>query len=282
MQSQLDCEQETEKNLVISNIEFIEIGGGTQYGNALDSITIDPKFIEASRKLRLEMVNLARVQELMIKRQSEYKLILNNMRGEAVFLPLAERLKKTVVNVMHLPLFSELASLFNQYNTSLIAISNAQRREFVDLNYLANIYNPVNTKIFSYNSTSKNYALMMSTIGYHKNQKEAIAACKKTDTPLVLAGKIRDQDYFDREIAPHVDGKTVIYHGELDFEAKLDLYRQARVFLFPILWQEPVGLGVIESRACGTPVIAYPHGGPSEIIINGKNGYLRNSVSEMA
>ncbi len=279
---ELEFEKESQKEKILSQIEFIEIGGGTQFGQVSDSISIDLKRQEASRKLRLENTYLARVIKLMIERHQDYEIILNNLRGEAVLLPIAQMLNKKFIHVCHLNIFLELADLFKEYQTQLITISNSQRTDYSDLNYLATIYNPINTKIFSFNSKPKNYALMISTIGYHKNQKDAILACQKAKIPLILAaGKIRDLEYFNQEIKPFIDNKNVIYYGDLDFSDKLKLYQEAKVFLFPILWNEPFGLVCIEALSCGTPVIAYPHGGPKEIIINGDNGFLVDSVNEM-
>ena len=123
---------------------------------------------------------------------------------------------------------------------------------------------------------------MISTIGYHKNQKDTILACQKAEIPLILAGKIRDIEYFEKEIKPLINNTNVVYKGELNFQEKIELYRNAKVFLFPIKWQEPFGLVLIEALSCGTPVIAYPHGGPKEIIENNMNGYLVENVEQMA
>ncbi len=279
---QLDFEKEEKKQLLLGNIEFIEIGGGTQFGNAKDSIKSNPIQEEASRKLRIEMLNLAEVQKLIIEKKDEYNMILNNMRGEAIFFSLIKLLKKRFINVCHLNIFPKLASFFAEYEVEIITISDNQRKDFPNLKYLSTIYNPISTKIFAFNPKPKNYALMISTIGYHKNQKDAILACQKADIPLVLAGKIRDQDYFEKEIKPYIDDKNVIYYSELGFEEKLKLYQEAKMFLFPILWQEPFGLVCIEALSCGTPVIAYPNGGPKEIVKDKINGFLVKNFNEMA
>lgn len=279
---QLILEKAPNIESIVKCIEFIEIGGGTGFGTQEDSLIIDLSKVEASRKLRLEMLNLALVQKLMIDRKDQYDVVLNNMRGEGILIPLANLLKKKFINVMHLNIFSELADIFRYYNTYIISISNAQRQEFPDLNYLATIYNPIHVESFTFEKNPEDYALTIGTVGLHKNQKDAIIACLKAKTPLVIAGKIRDQDYFDKDIKPYIDGINVVYHGELNFEQKLRLYQKAKVFLMPIAWQEPFGLVAIESLACGTPVIAYPNGGPKEIVIEGKTGFLVNSPNEMA
>jgi len=279
---QLEIEHEEQSSTILKAIEFIEIGGGTAHGNQEDKKIMNPSQTEASRLLRLEMVHLAQVLSLMDDRRNDYAAILTNMRGEAVFLSTARMLGKPIIPVMHLNVFAELASLFQKYQTPIITISHAQQTSFPSLSYLDTIYNPVHIESLPYNPTPRNYALMMGTIGFHKNQKDAITACKLAGMPLILAGKIRDQDYFNREIKPHIDGKTVTYHGELEFGVKLKLYREARVFLFPVTWQEPFGLVLIEALACGTPVIAYPHGGPAEIVQEGVTGFLVRSPEQIA
>lgn len=267
---------------ILQNIEFIEIGGDTQYGNAADAIKLDKSQIEASRKMRLEMTYLAQVQQLMMDRKDDYSFVLNNMRGEAILLPLAALLQKPLINVMHLNIFQELADTFSKYNTHIITIGKHQKDAFPHLNHLATIPNPINVSSFTFNKHPKHYALMLSTIAYHKNQKAAIQAAKKAQIPLILSGKIRDEDYFKTEIEPHIDGKHVSFMKELDFFTKAKLYSEAKVFLFPIEWEEPFGLVVIEALASGTPVIAYPHGEVAEIVKDGKTGYLVNNPEEMA
>lgn len=267
--------------------------------------------IESSRGLRKENVYLGEVIEQLIKRKDDYDVILNNMRGEAVLLPVAKLLDKPFVNVMHLPLFPELAEAFKTYNTNIITISNAQRKGFTDLNYLATVNNCVDTEKFvvstkseirnpnvetnSNDQNSKNsnisnfdicasdlnsdYILMMGTIGRHKNQAGAIRIAKETGMKLVLAGKIRDQDYFE-ELKKDIDGIQIKWVGEMGFEKKLKLYQNAKVFIFPILWEEPFGLVMIEAMACGVPVVAYNNGAIPEVVVNGVNGFVIESGNE--
>ena len=233
----------------------------------------DLRFSESSRKLRLEMIVLALVSQGLLDYKDEFDLILNNMRGEAVFLPTAKLISKPFVNVMHLNFFPELANLFNKYKTPIITISNSQRNEFPGLNYLSTVYNGVDTEQFSFNKTPSDYLLMVGSIGRHKNQGAAIRVAKKLGMKLVLAGKIRDQDYFE-ELKKDIDGQQIIYFGEVGFDEKLKLYREAKAFLFPILWEEPFGLVMIEAMSCGTPVIAFRNGATSEVVVDGKSGFV--------
>ena len=262
------------------NIDVVEIGGGNVVAGSNTEKQFDPKYMEASRKLRLEMVYLSEVSEKLVELKDKYDVILNNMRGEAVFLPVAKFLGKPFVNVMHLNLFAELAQVFKDYNTSIITISDAQRKTFPDLNYLSTVYNCVDVQKYAFNPNPSDYLLMMGTIGRHKNQGEAIMVAKELGVRLILAGKIRDQDYFD-EIKKEIDGERIKWVGEIGFEEKLKLYQNAKAFLFPILWDEPFGLVMIEAMACGTPVIAFNHGAISEVITDGSTGYVVENHNQM-
>ena len=83
-----------------------------------------------------------------------------------------------------------------------------------------------------------------------------------------------DREYFEEKIKPLIDGKSVIYHGEIGHEALVELYSGAMATLYPISWHEPFGLVMTESMACGTPVIAYNIGSVSEIVRDGVTGYI--------
>lgn len=267
-------------NFSEQNIEVIEVGGGDVAAGARSEKQFNPTVTEASRKLRLEMVYLSEVSEKLIELKDKYDVILNNMRGEAVFLPVAKLLGKPFVNVMHLNLFAELANVFQTYNTNIITISNAQRKNFPGLNYLFTVYNCVDVLRYAFNPSPQDYLLMIGTIGRHKNQGEAIAVAKELGMKLVLAGKVRDQDYFE-EIKKDIDGERIKWVGEIGFEEKLKLYQNAKAFLFPILWEEPFGLVLIESMACGVPVIAFNHGAIPEVVRDGLTGYVVGNHEQM-
>jgi len=269
-------------NFSEKNIEVIEVGGGDVVAGGSRERQFNPSLMEASRKLRLETTYLAEVSGKLIELKDKYDVILNNMRGEAVFLPVAKFLGKPFVNVMHLNLFTELAEMFSKFKTNIITISNAQRKSFPDLNYLATVYNCVDVEKYIFNPVPQDYLLMIGSIGRHKNQAEAIIVAKELGMKLILAGKVRDQDYF-QEIKKDIDGKQIKWIGEIDFAEKLRLYQNAKAFLFPILWEEPFGLVMIEAMACGTPVVAFANGAIPEVIVDGKTGFVieRNSRNDM-
>lgn len=268
------------KNFQGSKVKVIEIGAGDVVAGSSQEQKLDPVLTEASRKLRLEIVYLSEVAEKLIENKDQYDLILNNMRGEGVFLPVAKLLNKPFINVMHLNLFPELASLFKTFNTNVITISNAQRKQYPDLNYLSTVYNGVDVNRFPFNPNPKDYLLMMGTIGRHKNQAAAIKAAKQLGMELILAGKIRDKDYFE-EIKKDIDGKQIKLIGEISSSEKVKLCQEAKAFLFPILWEEPFGLVMIEAMSCGTPVIAFNNGAIPEVVADSLTGYVVENDTQM-
>ena len=105
-----------------------------------------------------------------------------------------------------------------------------------------------------------------------KGPHRAIAAARAIDVPLVFAGVIQpgQQAFFDREVAPHIDGDRVRFVGEVGGAAKQSLFARARGLLMPIRWDEPFGMVMVEALACGTPVIAFPEGAARELVSTGR------------
>lgn len=266
-------------SLVSDRYRLIEIGGGD---TVVGSSNAPQEIVESSRKLRTEMAYLTEVLGWMEEHAREFDVVINNMRGgEVLFHQHAQKLTKAYVNVMHLPMFQALADFCQEYNTPLVSISNAQRTPFPNLNYVGTVYNGVDIADFPYESTSGDYLLMMGSITPHKNQKTGISVAKAVGAKLVIAGKIGDPAYYTKEIAPHIDGTTVIHHGELGMDEKVALYKNAQVLLFPVLWEEPFGLVMIEAMACGTPVVAFRRGAVPEVVVDGKTGFIVDTQDQM-
>ena len=270
----------TKENFKDTKVQVIEVGEGDLVSGSAKEAQFDKTRVESSRKLRMEIVYLTQAAGLLIDHKDEYDVILNNMRGEALFLPVAKLLQKPFVNVMHLNLFPALADLFRTYKTHVITISNAQRNDFTDLDYLATVYNGVDIDKYSYNAVPKDYLLMMGSIARHKNQKAAIEVAKKAGMKLVLSGKIGQPDYF-AEIKPMIDESGVTYIGEISFAEKLKLYQEAKAFIFPINWDEPFGLVMIEAMSCGTPVVAFNKGAVPEVVVDNSTGFVVEGVDQM-
>lgn len=146
------------------------------------------------------------------------------------------------------------------------------------------IYNGIPIELFTYNDEAEDYLLFAGRITKVKGVIEAIKVAKIAGRKLIILGKVdsTDIEFYEEEVKSLIDGKQIIYLGEVTAEERNHYYGNAKCLLFPISWHEPFGLVLVEAMACGTPVIGFNMGSVSEIIENGKTGYVVSTVQEMA
>jgi glycosyltransferase involved in cell wall biosynthesis len=158
----------------------------------------------------------------------------------------------------------------------MVAISEAQRSYAPDLPWVATVHNSVRPSTFPLRTDKEPFALFLGRFSATKGPHLAIDAARAAGLPIVLAGKCSEPSehaFFEREIKPRLGSDTEIF-GVADAAAKRDLLSRACVMLFPICWEEPFGLVMIESMACGTPVVAMRRGSVPEIVVNGVTGII--------
>lgn len=164
------------------------------------------------------------------------------------------------------------------------SISNSQQKG--PLNYIATVYNGINTAQYPFEKNPDDYFAWLGKINPVKGTKEAILAVKKANSRLILMGAVekgvaQSYTYFKKEIEPLIDNKQIIFYENVGLPEKAQLLGKAKALLNPIRWPEPFGLVMIESQATGTPVIAFPKGAAPEIIQDNKTGFLVSSLPEM-
>jgi len=159
-----------------------------------------------------------------------------------------------------------------------VAISAADRRS--DLRYAATIHHGIPIGDFPFDPGGCDSLLFFGRIHPDKGPAEAIRAARASGHRLDMYGILQDVAYHDREIAPHVDGVTVRYHGVVGGAVRVKALGAARALLHLVNFDEPFGLSVIEAMACGTPVIATRRGSMAELITHGVTGFLVDSVEE--
>jgi glycosyltransferase involved in cell wall biosynthesis len=151
-----------------------------------------------------------------------------------------------------------------------------QRKPRPHLNWVANCHNALDFSVYPFKPTRGDYLLFLGRLSPDKGAHRAIAVAMETGLPLKIAGKKQDPKeltYFHEFVEPHlVDG--IEYLGEVSHGEKVELLQNARATLFPIEWEEPFGLVMIESMACGTPVIATRWGAVPEVIEHGRSGII--------
>ena len=186
-----------------------------------------------------------------------------------------------------------------------ISISRAMQKllpkEFRDIGYIHNSLDPttlsfrarpgIYTKKSSrgdprFRGNDRGYLTWLGKIVPDKGTHEAILAAKEAGEQFVFGGIVDKYDklsvdYFQTKVKPLIDDNQVVYIGPLDVRAKNKLMGGAKAFLNPIAWEEPFGMVMVESMACGTPVISYNRGAAPELIKNGKNGFLVKNRKEM-
>jgi glycosyltransferase involved in cell wall biosynthesis len=191
----------------------------------------------------------------------------------------------TVVTA-HGPVTGELAHYYRRIcdSVALVAISEAQRTAAPALRWSGMVHNAVQVAEFPFRADKDDYALFLGRLSPDKGLHLAIEAAAEAGLRLVVAAKCQEpaeRDYFRRQIAPRLhDGVEML--GEVKRDRKLDLLASARCLLFPICWEEPFGIVMIEAMACGTPVVALRRGSVSEVLTHGETGFICNNPAQLA
>jgi len=202
-------------------------------------------------------------------------------------LPLAlSHPKVPVFYTLHDPIYSwktEVFSMFASPNQHYISISDAQRKPAPNLNYAATIYNGIDLGAFPFSGSHDDYLLFIGRLQPEKGLAEAVQIARMTGEKLLIIGPPVTGEYWDKKVTPYL-GDKIQYLGFMPREKLFKYYQRAKATLVPIQWEEPFGLILTESMACGTPVIAFEKGSVPEIVIDGKTGFIikDNNLEAMA
>ena len=170
--------------------------------------------------------------------------------------------------------------LYEQYhNHRFVSISNSFRVQgTLKLNFVATVYHGLDLATIPYQETPSDYVLFMGRMVPEKGLHLAIAAAIEANIPLEIGthfpGGTEHNDYFDTEIKPYLTNPLIREPGMVTDQEKMKLYGGARALLFPIGWEEPFGMVMVESMASGTPVIAFNRGSVPEIVEDGVTGFV--------
>jgi len=202
-------------------------------------------------------------------------------------LAFAGAVSAPVVHTLHGPFTAETGSFYARHGhkAHLVAISNHQRAHAPSgVNVSAVVPNPVVVEDWPLRMHKGDYLLWLGRMDPIKGAHRAIDAARRSGQRLVLAGPVQtgQHEFFVREIEPHLDGDMVTYVGEVGGRARTELFADAKALLMPIRWPEPFGMVMVEALACGTPVITFPEGAASEIVIDGETGFHVRDEEHMA
>jgi glycosyltransferase involved in cell wall biosynthesis len=279
-----------------------------------NSIWIPENKLPVEIKTKEEKRHYEESIDLLKKIDLEKKLDVINIRTDN-----SETIKKVVENFgkeriiysLHNVKNLERVELIKELGVQCITHCRNHRKEYKDLQNISTIIYGVNVENYPYSGKTlmqaeekpkldilkklkklkKDYLINIGGIGKHKGQKTCIRLALETNNNLIIAGEPQDRKkndngrYFQENVIPKVDNNQIFYFGNANEEEKKELLRYSKGFLFPsgfedTTWSEPFGRAPVEALSCGTPVIAFRKGSTSEIIFNGFNGYLFDSIEE--
>ena len=220
--------------------------------------------------------------EEVLKRSDSFDLV--HFHDGYLHFPLSRRLQIPTVTTMHgrmdLP---DLVPVFREFpEMPLVSISDEQRKPLPFANWIATVQHGIPEHLYSFRPDPANYVAFVGRICPEKRPDRAIEIAKQVEMPLKIAAKVdkADEQYFEAEIKPLLDCSLIEFIGEINEPEKNVLLGGARALLFPIDWPEPFGLVMVESLACGTPVLAFNCGSVPEVLEHGKTGFIVQTVTE--
>jgi glycosyltransferase involved in cell wall biosynthesis len=255
-------------------------------GDSLTKGNLESVFPKAPSELIGRSVPELRHALACYTRADEFDVINDHSGMPAAAL--AGVVRTPVLHTVHGPLDGEPGQIYRSIqevspNVGLISISLNQRRPAPELPWAANIPNALDFSLYPCKPHRGDYLLFLGRMSPDKGAHRAIAVAMELGLPLKMAGKKRErkeEQYFAEYVEPHL-GNTIEWLGEVPHGTKVELLQDARATLFPIEWEEPFGLVMIESMACGTPVIATRHGAVPEVIEHGRAGLIVDHYREM-
>ena len=249
--------------------------GDSQTAGNLHSVC--PRGYEEDRSSIPKVWECLHISELF-EQAGRFDIVHNNFD----YLPLTYSglVATPVVTTIHGFSSPGILPVYKKYNgkTFYVSISNADRSP--ELDYIKTIHHGIDINLFDFEPDPEDYLLFFGRIHNDKGAREALEIARACNKKIVLAGIIQDDDYYRQFVEPHLDNEKAVYLGSVGPEERNKLLGRAAALLHPINFNEPFGLSVIESMACGTPVIAFDRGSMSELIQNGKNGFLVKTVDE--
>jgi glycosyltransferase involved in cell wall biosynthesis len=197
----------------------------------------------------------------------------------------ATRRSAPTVLTAHGPVDGEFGAYYRRLGLPLVAISDFQRRKAApDLPWVGRVHNAIPLGTFPYRQDKQDFCLFLGRMSAEKAPDLAIRAAHAAGLPIVVAAKCNEpaeRRYLQDKVRPLL-GPHDTWFGEADAHDKRDLLSRARCLVFPVQWDEPFGLVMIEAMACGTPVVALPGGSVAEVVDHGVSGWICQQPAQLA
>jgi glycosyltransferase involved in cell wall biosynthesis len=230
-----------------------------------------------------EYLQLANAQAAFLAAaDGEFDVVHNHAGIEGMVLAATSR--TPVVSTMHNPFVPRTTPIWDRYPWFHHAVSAASARTIPERGALPPILHGIDVESFTFGERPADHLLFLGRFAPMKGADRAIEAARRAGRRLVLAGKVdaADADHVRELIEPQIDGDQIRWVGEADAAEKRDLLSNAAALLFPIEWDEPFGLVMVEALASGTPVIGFRRASVPEVIEDGRTGFIVDDVEAMA
>jgi glycosyltransferase involved in cell wall biosynthesis len=277
----------TERVVAILTDELVRQGHDVTLFASGDSQTEATLVAPVAKSLRLAkcadpLAHHLLLVEQIIQRAEEFDVI--HFHIAPLHFSMARRLATPHVTTLHGRLdLSEIVTLYGEFSDlPIVSVSDAQREPLPNQNWVGTVYHGLPNRELQFSAGEGTYLAFLGRISPEKRLDRAIAIAKACGVPLRIAAKVdpADQVYFEREIKRLLDDPLIEYLGEIGEGDKSAFLGGAIALLFPIDWPEPFGLVMIESLACGTPVVAIRGGSVPEVIEHGVTGFICSDVAE--
>jgi len=220
--------------------------------------------------------------EQVFQRKHDFDIV--HFHVDYLHYPLSRREQLVNLTTLHGRLdIPDLVPVYKVFqDMPVVSISDAQRKPLPWINWQGTVHHGMPANRLTFRPGKGNYLAFLGRISPEKGLEQAIEIALRLDIPLKIAAKVdpADEEYFQTVIKPELDHPLVEFVGEIGYPDKNDFLGDAIAMLFPINWSEPFGLVMMESIACGTPVIAYPRGSVPEIIEDGVSGFMVHNVEQ--
>jgi len=255
-------------------------------GDSVTKATLVPLTPEALRlqgeRIKDPLAHHVRALEIIFRTAADYDVL--HFHLDYLHFPLLRQSTHPALTTLHGRLdLPDLAPLYREYSEmALVSVSDSQRLPLAWANWVGTVYHGLPDDLYRPHYEPDDYLVFLGRIAPEKRLDRAIAIAEATGFPLKVAAKVdaADQEYFKAQIEPLMASSAVEFVGELSDGDKQTFLSRAKALLFPIDWPEPFGLVMIEAMACGTPVVAFRAGSTPEIIVDGRSGFLVDTLEE--
>ena len=229
--------------------------------------------------MAIELIHAQRTNERLA--EIEHDVVHDHSAVGPLFAP--HRENPTVMTV-HGPVTGWMKQVYRELRSvHLVAISDAQRASSPDLPWLGTVYNGIDVESFPLIEKKEDHLVFLGRMNPEKGVVEAVEVARRIGRKLLIAAKCNEEAeerYFDEHVRPRL-GDDAVFIGDVDGAEKREFLGRASALLFPIQWEEPFGLVMIEAMACGTPVLATRRGSVPEVVERGVTGFVCDDLDGM-